>query len=79
VRGERQLSPFRSFAFDQALILLFDPEYAVQRAVLLSAELTERCAPWRAYVNGYVLVARDAVLDLGTDVTARFQRVLDTC
>jgi hypothetical protein len=70
--GERQLSPFRSFGFDQALIVLFGPGYTVRRAVLLSAEVVKQRARWSAHVNGHLLIARDGVLDLGTDVTSQF-------
>lgn len=67
--GERQLSPFRSFDFDEALILLFDTNYMVSRAALLkAATVLDHCRESR-HVNGHVLIARDSVLDLGVDVT----------
>jgi hypothetical protein len=67
--GERQLSPFRSFDFDDALIILFDTSYDVSRGVLLAAEtVLDHCRESR-HVNGHVLIARDSVLDLGTEVT----------
>lgn len=67
--GERQLSPFRSFDFDDALILLFDTNYMVTRAALLdAATILANCRESR-HVNGHVLIARDSVLDLGVDVT----------
>jgi hypothetical protein len=71
--GERQLSPFRSCDFDDALIILFDPTYEVMRAALLSAEQVLRLARWQAHVNGRVLIARDAVLSLGVDVKKRLR------
>ena len=70
--GERQLSPFRSFDFDQALIILFNTSYDVQRAVLLTADLARKIARWRDYVRAFVLIASDTALDQGDDVTARF-------
>jgi hypothetical protein len=69
---ERQLSPFRSFNFDEALVILFAPSYDVLRAVLLPPAVIEQHARWRKHVNGHVLIARDGVLDIGTDVTDRF-------
>jgi hypothetical protein len=67
--GERQLSPFRSFDFDEALVILFDTNYDVSRASLLDAEtVLDHCRESK-HVNGHVLIARDSVLDLGADVT----------
>ena len=68
-----QLSPFRSFDFDLALVVLFGTTYEVLRAVLLEAAVVEERAVYRAYVNGHVLKAGQALLDLGEDVTARFR------
>jgi len=70
--GERKLSAFRSFDFDQALVILFSTSYDVQRAVLLSANVMQQLAQWRDYVRAWVLIARDGVFDLGTDVTGPF-------
>lgn len=70
--GERQLSPFRSFDFDCALILLFDDTYSVRRATLLSADVVLAHSRESAHVNGRIVIARDSLLDLGTDVTRQF-------
>ena len=70
---ERQLSPFRGFEFDEALVILFDPAYEVTRASLLTKEQVMRLARWQPHVNGRVLIARDAVLALGTDVRRRLR------
>ena len=70
--GERQLSPFRSFDFDDALVILFDRTYQVLRAVLLPKAVVEAKSSYRQHVNGYILIARDTVLGEGTDVTERF-------
>ena len=68
-RGERQLSPFRSFDFDDALIILFDTNYDVSRAAMLDAgTVLDHCRESR-HVNGQVLIARDSLLDLGADAT----------
>ena len=69
ISGERQLSPFRSFDFDDALIILFDSTYQVSRAVLLDVETVVNHSRESSHVNGRVLIARDSVLDLGDDVT----------
>jgi hypothetical protein len=70
--GERQLSPFRSFDFDVALVVLFDRAYAVSRAVTLSADLIFEHSRESRHVNGRIVIARDALLDMGTDVTDLF-------
>ena len=70
--GERQLSPFRSFDFDDALVILFDRTYQVLRAVLLPKAVVEAKSSYRKHVNGNILIARDTVLGEGTDVTERF-------
>lgn len=71
--SERQLSPFRSFDFDQALVILFDRTYGVARAVLLSHDVVEAASTFNKHVNGNILIARDSVLALGDDVTDRFR------
>ena len=69
--GERQLSPFRSFDFDQALIILFDTSYQVRRAATLDASVVVlEQSTESSHVNGRVLIARDSVLDLGVDMTS---------
>ncbi len=72
VPGERQLSVFRSFDFDDAAVVLFDASYAVRRAALVPAELARAHSSYRAHVNGHVLMARDALFsEAGVrDVTA---------
>jgi hypothetical protein len=74
-RGERQLSPFRSWEFDAAVIVLFDDEYEVSHAAKLPvAELKER-ARWAKHVNGWLVFATPDVLDSGEDWTERLQQV----
>lgn len=67
--GERQLSPFRSFEFDHALVVLFDREYQVIRATLLPASVILEHSRESKHVNGRICIARDTLLDLGADVT----------
>ena len=68
---ERQLAPFRSTNFDEVLVILFDATYEITRAALLTHQQVMRLARWKPHMNGRVLIARDAVLALGTDVRRR--------
>ena len=70
-RGQRQLSPFRSFEFDAAAIVLLDEYYCLRRASLVPRETVEKHAIHRSHVNGAVLFATDTLLgDPGaTDIT----------
>jgi len=70
---DRQLSPFRTVDFDELLVILFDTTYEVTRAALLTNEQVMRLARWQPHMNGRVLIARDAVLALGTDVRRRLR------
>jgi hypothetical protein len=72
-QDERQLSPFRNVDFDDALVILFDPSYDVIRAASLTREQVMRLARWQPHMSGRVLIARDAVLALGTDVRRRLR------
>jgi hypothetical protein len=75
--GERQLSPFRSFEFDSALIILFDDTYRVRRAIMLPATVVLEHSRDSSHVNGRILIARDAVLNLGDDLTLKFAQAED--
>jgi hypothetical protein len=48
--GERQLSPFRSFGFDEVAIVLFDDDYRVWRAVRLPVTVAEEHSTYRSHV-----------------------------
>ena len=67
--SERQLPPLRTLDFDEALIILLDGTYDVKRAVVFNDSQVRRSSKWSAYAKGYVLLARDAILDQGRDVT----------
>jgi hypothetical protein len=57
--GQLQLSPFRSFAFDLAVIVLLSAtDYAVARASKVPRHVIESSAVYRPHVNGKVLFAR---------------------
>lgn len=75
--GERQLSPFRSFEFDEVAIVLFDDDYRVWRAVRLPAKVAEERSTYRSHVNGNILFAKDQLLDdpLANDITSELQAV----
>jgi hypothetical protein len=60
--GERQLSPFRTWDFDEAVVVLFDDDYRVWRCVSLPCELMKERATYRKHVNGFVTRATDELL-----------------
>lgn len=77
-RSQRQLSPFRSFDFDAAVIVFLDEvDYAVSRAVEVPRAVVEANATYNTHVNGHILHATDAVFDhaLSKDVTDRLRGV----
>ncbi len=58
-----QLSPFRSFDFDVAAVVLLNSNYSVRRAVLVPVATIREVSHYREHVNGYVVHARKALLD----------------
>lgn len=52
-RGQRQLSPFRTWDFDRAVIVLFDDNYAISRCVALSVDVVRAHGTYRKHVNGH--------------------------
>ncbi|MFC7491103.1 MULTISPECIES: hypothetical protein [unclassified Knoellia] len=75
--GQQQTSPFRSWAFDQAGLVLFDPYYVVRRAVLLPREVVEPLGTWRQHVRGWTLSMSGVLMghEAATDVTPRLRAV----
>jgi hypothetical protein len=73
VRGERQLSFFRSCNFDAAVIVLFDNEFRVWRGAYVAVEVLEQEARFVEHVKGFRFIATDAILDLGDDWTERLR------
>jgi hypothetical protein len=62
-RGQLQLSPFRSFAFDSAVILLLSAsDYTVVQASKVPRYVVESFATYRQHVNGNVLFARQEIM-----------------
>ncbi len=71
--GQLQLSPFRSFSFDAAVIVLLSAtDYAVSRASKAPRSVVEASASYRQHVNGKVLLARPEIMGHpdATDLTA---------
>src|ERR1700735_1394878 len=57
--GQLQLSPFRSFSFDFAVVVLLSAaDYTVWRASKVPRYVVESSAVHRAHVNGSILFAR---------------------
>jgi hypothetical protein len=72
--GQRQLSVFRSWDFDAAVIVLFDDEFRVWRAAKLPVETLGEVARFVGHVSGYRVMANDALLDRGEDWTERLRQ-----
>ena len=68
--GSNTTSPFRSWDFHAAVIVLLNPEdLAVGRATELPVDVVRDNASSRPHVNGYVLRPNAAPMGLGIDVT----------
>ena len=71
--SQLQLSPFRSFGFDSAVIVLLSAtDYTVTRASKVPRHVVESSAVYRQHVNGKVLFARPEIMGHAdaTDLTA---------
>jgi hypothetical protein len=78
-RGQRGLSPFRSFDFDAAVVVLLDEStFDVVQAVELPVAVVEKAGRHVAWVNGYRVRVTAELLDRpdAIDVTERLQAVL---
>ena len=68
--GSHVTSPFRSWDFDAALILLLaDDDLSVLAAAELPRAVVEQHASYRAHVNGAVVRPTRTFMGLGRDVT----------
>ena len=74
-RGERQLSPFRSWEFDAAVIVLFDDEFQIWRATSVPVDVVKEEAHFVEHVNGHPVHATDQLLTKGDDLTQRLTDV----
>jgi hypothetical protein len=72
--GERQLSVFRTWDFDAAIVVLFDDEFRVWRATRLPVATVERVSRFVEHVKGYRVIANDALLEQGEDWTSRLRQ-----
>jgi hypothetical protein len=62
--AQLQLSPFRSFEFDAAVIvLLADSDYSVRRAVKVPSAVVMAAGTYNNHVNGTIVFARKELLD----------------
>jgi hypothetical protein len=76
--GQLQLSPFRSFDFDAAVIVLLSAtDYTVWQASKVPRYVVESSAIHRQHVNGKVLFARPEIMGHpeATDLTATLRAV----
>ena len=76
--GQLQLSPFRSFDFDDAVIVLLnDTDYSVRQAARVNAAAVRAAATFNEHINGHVVHARLALLTApgAIDVTAVLRAV----
>lgn len=76
--GQLQLSPFRSFGFDSAVIVLLSAtDYSVSRASKVPRHVVESSAVYRQHVNGKVLLARPEIMAHAdaTDLTTTLRAV----
>jgi len=74
--GDRQLSVFRSFDFDDLVIVLFARDYSIWRAVQIPVAAVKAASRHRAHVNGHVLMATDLMLSSSsTDLTDALRAV----
>lgn len=77
-RGQRQLSPFRSWEFHSAVIVLFDNAFKIWKAALLPAAELKECSRPSKHVNGDLVFATDELLGTGEDWTGRLVAVAET-
>lgn len=74
-QGKRQLSPFRSWEFDDAVIVLFHGDYTVMRAAVIPCESLKAASTHRQHVNGDVALATDDLMDAGEDITEALRSI----
>ena len=63
--GQRQVSAFRSWDFDAAMFVLFDPVYAVRKAALVAVAEVQHVATHVDFTASDRVFATDALLRLG--------------
>jgi hypothetical protein len=75
--GERQLSVFRAWDFDAAVVVLFDDEFRVWRATRLPGATVDKVSCFVEHVKGYRVIANDAFLEQGEDWTELLRQAED--
>ena len=71
--GERQLSSFRSWDFDDAVIVLFDRSYDVRQATRIEVAELQAASRDDGWVSGKRVIANQALLDRGRDITEKLR------
>jgi hypothetical protein len=75
IAAERQLSVFRSWDFDSALIVLFDNDFQVWRATHIPVDILKARSRFVDHVRGFRVMATDPLLKDGGDWTERLRAV----
>jgi hypothetical protein len=73
-RAERQLSTFRSWDFDAAVIVLFDDEFVVWKAARVPVQVMRDVARPDTHVGGSRVFATNELLARGDDWTERLRK-----
>lgn len=78
--GTKLFSPFRSFDFDAAVFILFDPDdLTVRKAIEIPMSIVQSHSSYRQHVNGHV--AKTTIMDLGSelivDMTTELQSAVE--
>jgi len=77
--GSNGTSPFRSWNFSAAVIVLFDSEdLSVLRASEIPVTAIQELSTYRAHTNGHVFRPTKANLEHGADVTDLLRRTADS-
>lgn len=71
--GQRQMSAFRSWDFEAAMFVLFDPLYAIRKAALVPVAKVKEVATHIDFTASDRVFATDALLRLGDSWTGRLQ------
>lgn len=81
VASQIKTSPFRSWGFDHAALVLFrEADYVVHAASLVPVATAQAHATWVGHVNGHVLRVTPALLadPTATDITEGLRRAAQT-
>ena len=71
-KGRMQLSAFRSFDFDYALVIIFDSDYRVMSANMIPVSAISTAGTNSPHVNGRIVSPTPALLAQGIDISDRF-------